>query len=124
MNIFRGLTYIYTSGGYPISAVFRNFNFLGRGYIWHIPRPIIIMALVFIIFIMFLNYIKWGLYIYCVGGNGTASQLFGVNIKLVKIISYTIGGILSSLGGIILASRLNTAIRRQENLFSSWQLLQ
>jgi ribose/xylose/arabinose/galactoside ABC-type transport system permease subunit len=108
MNIFRGLTYIYTGGGYPISDVPRNFDFLGRGYIWHIPVPIIIMALVFIIFIMFLKYIKWGLYIYCVGGNETASQLFGVNIKLVKIISYIIGGILSSLGGIILASRLNS----------------
>jgi ribose/xylose/arabinose/galactoside ABC-type transport system permease subunit len=66
------------------------------------------MALIFVIFIWFLNYTKYGLYIYCVGGNETASKLFGVNIKLVKVVAYVLGSVLASLGGVILASRLNS----------------
>jgi ribose/xylose/arabinose/galactoside ABC-type transport system permease subunit len=108
MYIFRGLAYIYTGGGYPISNVPKNFDILGRGYMGFIPIPIIIMAVVFIVFIWFLNYTKYGLYIYCVGGNETASKLFGVNINLVKIIAYVMGSVLASLGGVILASRLNS----------------
>jgi ribose/xylose/arabinose/galactoside ABC-type transport system permease subunit len=108
MYIFRGLAYIYTGGGYPISNVPKNFDILGRGYLAYIPIPIIVMALIFCIFIWFLNYTKYGLYIYCVGGNETASKLFGVNVKLVKLMSYVIGSVLASLGGIILASRLNS----------------
>jgi ribose transport system permease protein len=108
MYIFRGLAYIYTGGGYPISNVPKNFDILGRGYIGYIPVPIVIMVLIFVIFIWFLNYTKYGLYIYCVGGNETASKLFGVNVKLVKIVAYVMGGALASLGGIILASRLNS----------------
>ncbi len=107
MYIFRGATYLYTRGGYPISDVPEKFDLLGRGYIWRIPIPIIIMTIIFVIFILFLNYTKYGLYIYCVGGNETASKLFGINVKFIKIMAYMIGGLLSSLGGIILASRLN-----------------
>ena len=117
MYIFRGVTYLYTRGGYPISDVPEKFSLLGRGYIWHIPIPIIIMAIVFIIFILFLNYTRYGLYMYCVGGNETASKLFGVNVKWIKIVAYMIGGLLSSLGGIILASRLNMGNPKSGELF-------
>ena len=108
MYVFRGLSYIYTKGGYPISNVPKNFDMIGRGYIWFIPIPIIIMIIVFLIFILFLNFTKYGLYIYCSGGNETAAKLFGVNVSLVKIIAYIIGGTLAALGGLILASRLNS----------------
>ena len=108
MYVFRGLSYVYTKGGYPISNVPKNFDMIGRGYVWFIPIPIIIMIIVFVLFILFLNYTKYGLYIYCVGGSETASKLFGVNNNLVKIIAYILGGTLAALGGLILASRLNS----------------
>ena len=109
MYIFQGITNLYAGGGYTaISGVPKGFDLIGSGYIWHIPIPIIIMAIVFVIFILFLKYTKYGLYIYCVGGNETASKLFGVNVKLIKLMAYMIGGLLSALGGSVLASRLNS----------------
>ncbi len=118
MFIFRGATFIYAGGSYTsIAKVPEKFDLLGKGYIWRIPIPIIIMAIVFVVFILFLNYTKYGLYIYCVGGNETASKLFGINVKFIKIMAYMIGGLMSSLGGIILASRLNSGNPQAGELF-------
>jgi ribose/xylose/arabinose/galactoside ABC-type transport system permease subunit len=108
MNALRGLAYIYTNGGVPISKVPSGFSWLGREYLWFIPVPVVIMLLLFIIFSLFLNYTKSGIYLYAVGGNEKASGLSGINVKWVKILAYVIGGGLAAVSGVILASRLNS----------------
>ncbi|MGB9797547.1 MAG: ABC transporter permease, partial [bacterium] len=47
--------------------------------------------------------------IYAIGGNEQAAFLSGININRVKIIVYTLSGLLSGLAGIVLASRLSSA---------------
>ena len=108
MNALRGLAYIYTNGGVPISKVPSGFSWLGREYLWFIPVPVVIMLALFLVFSLFLNFTKSGIYLYAVGGNEKASGLSGINVKWVKILAYVIGGGLAAVSGVILASRLNS----------------
>jgi ribose/xylose/arabinose/galactoside ABC-type transport system permease subunit len=108
MNALRGLAYIYTRGGVPISKVPAGFSWIGREYISFVPVPVVIMLLLFLVFSFFLNYTKSGVYIYAVGGNEKASNLSGISVAWVKILAYVIGGGLAATSGVILASRLNS----------------
>jgi ribose/xylose/arabinose/galactoside ABC-type transport system permease subunit len=108
MNALRGMAYIYTNGGVPISRVPSGFSWLGREYLWLVPVPVVIMLVLFLVFAAFLNYTKSGIYLYAVGGNEKASSLSGLRVKWVKILAYVIGGGLAAVSGVILASRLNS----------------
>ena len=51
----------------------------------------------------------FGRYIYSIGGNAEAAKLSGINVDRIRILVYTLSGLLSAFGGIILASRLGAA---------------
>ncbi len=112
MILLRGATLVFTSGK-PIPVTGENisstFRWIGTGNIFGIPTPIIIMAIVFVLCYYLLNHIKFGRYIYAVGGNEKAAQLSGVNTDKIKIMAYTISGILAAVAGIIVTSRLSSA---------------
>lgn len=82
---------------------------VGKGYLWWIPVPVIIMIIVFIILYFLLNNTVFGRQVYAVGGNEEAAKLSGVKTDNIKIAVYSITGMMSVLAGIILMSRLNSA---------------
>ncbi|MBE0451234.1 MAG: ribose ABC transporter permease [Clostridia bacterium] len=112
MTVFRGITLVFTDGK-PISAGYeKNAEFLsniGNGYFIGIPIPIIIMILVFIIGFYVLTQTTLGRYVYSLGGNEEATKLSGVNTDRIKIMVYTISGVLAALAGIIITARLSSA---------------
>ncbi len=105
MSIARGLCYIITQG-YPISNLNESFLFLGQGSIFQIPTAIWCMVVVAILFSIFLNKTVTGRRIYAVGGNEEATRISGVNTSRIKILVYTLSGVLAGLAGIITASKL------------------
>lgn len=112
MTLLRGVTMVYTDGR-PISTGFSDtadaFAFLGTGYLFGIPVPIWLMAIVFLISWYVLKHTKMGRYIYALGGNEAATQLSGINVDKVKIFVFTVSGFLSALAGLIVTSRLSSA---------------
>lgn len=108
MTIYRGLTLVYTEGR-PITGLNENFAFVGRGYLFGIPMPIIWMSLAFIVLYIILKYTTFGRHVYALGGNEEAALLSGINTSRVKVMVYGISGLLAALSGIILTSRLNSA---------------
>jgi D-xylose transport system permease protein len=50
----------------------------------------------------------FGRHVYAVGGNAEAARRAGINVKLIKILVFTISGAMAAMGGIIFASRLNS----------------
>lgn len=110
MTIFRGVTLVYTDGK-PITGLSDSITFemIGRGYLFGIPFPIIIMLIVFLILFFILNNTVFGRQVYAVGGNEEAATLSGIKTDRVKIWVYSLTGMLSVLAGIILTSRLNSA---------------
>ena len=51
---------------------------------------------------------RFGRHVYAVGGNAEAARRAGINVKLIRILVFTISGAMAGLGGIIFASRLNS----------------
>lgn len=107
MTIGRGLALIISKGR-PISNLSDEFNFIGGGNIAGIPFPIIVMLLAFGICSIVLNKTTLGRYIYAVGGNELAARASGIQVNQIKMWVYSICGLLSALGGILLTSRITT----------------
>nr|WP_149846665.1 ribose ABC transporter permease [Paenibacillus sp. 37] len=110
MTIFRGLTLVYTNGN-PITGLGDNllFQLFGRGYLLGIPVPAITMLITFMILWIVLHKTAFGRKTYAIGGNEKASIISGIKVNRVKIMIYSLTGMLAALAGAILTSRLNSA---------------
>ncbi|MBE1442979.1 MULTISPECIES: ribose ABC transporter permease RbsC [unclassified Paenibacillus] len=110
MTIFRGLTLVYTNGN-PITGLGDSLTFqmFGRGYMLGIPVPAVTMIIAFVILWVVLNKTSFGRKTYAIGGNEKASIVSGIKVPRVKIMIYSLAGMLSALAGAILTSRLNSA---------------
>lgn len=112
MTIFRGATYVFTNGN-PITGKAMNnsfvFQFIGRGYFFGIPVPVILMIIAFIILYVLLHKMTFGRKTYALGGNEKAAFVSGIKVNITKNWIYVISGIMSSAAGMILISRLSSA---------------
>ncbi|KQL54075.1 ribose ABC transporter permease [Heyndrickxia shackletonii] len=110
MTVFRGLTLVYTDGN-PITGLSnsRLFQLFGRGYQFGIPVPAITMIIAFVILYLILHKTSFGRKTYAIGGNEKAAMISGIKVTKVKVMIYSLAGVLSALAGAILTSRLDSA---------------
>ena len=108
MSVGRGAALLYTDGR-PISGFSQEFRLLATGEILHIPTPVVLMVMIYIIAHIILTKTKFGRYTYAIGGNEEAAILSGVRVKFYKSMVYGFCGLLSGLAAIILTARLNSA---------------
>ncbi|ENY2590886.1 ribose ABC transporter permease [Enterobacter hormaechei] len=112
MLLLRGVTMVYTNGS-PINTGFTDnadlFGWFGIGRPLGVPTPVWIMAIVFLAAWYMLHHTRLGRYIYALGGNEAATRLSGISVNKVKIIVYSLCGLLASLAGIIEVARLSSA---------------
>lgn len=110
MTIYRGLTLVYTDGK-PITGIGDSFifQFMGRGYLFGIPFPIILTLIVLLILFVLLHKMTFGRKTFAIGGNEKASFIAGIKSDRIKIMIYAISGMMASIAGIIITSRLNSA---------------
>ena len=73
-----------------------------------VPVPVIIMAVVLLVFAFFLSKTYMGRYFYSVGSNSEATRLCGLNTRKIQILAYAMCGFLSAVGAIIMTSRVNS----------------
>lgn len=67
-----------------------------------IPNPVLLMAVVALIFTYLTNNTKFGRYSYALGGNQEATRLSGVNIKANIFYVFVLMGMLTGVAGIVL----------------------
>ncbi|MGJ0629052.1 ribose ABC transporter permease [Xenorhabdus bovienii] len=112
MLLLRGVTRVYTDGS-PINTGFSDnaelFGWFGIGRPLGVPTPVWIMLLVFAAAWYILHHTRLGRYIYALGGNESATRLSGINVDKIKIIVYSLCGLLAALGSIIEVARLSSA---------------
>ena len=109
MTIARGMTYVY-SDGRPISNLRTEFLTIGKGSIAGIPIPTLILAVVFILGSIMLTKLKFGRYVYAVGGNENAAMVSGINVKRIKMMVYVLSGIACGIAAIILTARVSAGL--------------
>lgn len=110
MTIFRGLTLVYTDGN-PITGIGDSFIFkyMGRGYLFGIPFPVIIMLIFFGLLFVLLHKMTFGRKTFAIGGNEKASFIAGIKSDRIKVLIYALSGMMASIAGVIITSRLNSA---------------
>lgn len=110
MTIFRGATLVFTNGN-PITGIGDSFifKFIGRGYLFGIPFPVVVMLLCFAVLFVLLHKMTFGRKVFAIGGNEKAAFIAGIKSDRIKIAIYAISGMMASVAGIIITSRLNSA---------------
>ena len=76
---------------------------------FEIPNAVLILFGAAIIAHLILSRTILGRYTYALGSNEEATRLSGVNVAAWKTAVYTLGGLFSGIGGVLMASRLNSA---------------
>ena len=107
-NIALGINYFITRGR-PIYGEFPpGFAAIGRGYLAGIPVPVIIAIAVLVVGIIFTQKTIFGRHMYAIGGSIISAKHAGINTDRYRIFGLTLSGLLASIAGIVLASRLGS----------------
>ncbi|HSB07187.1 MAG TPA: ABC transporter permease, partial [Thermodesulfobacteriota bacterium] len=105
MGVFEGIS-LFSNKGESIYWSESIFNFIGNGYLFSIPFPVWLAAITLMIVYVFLYKTSFGVNVFAIGGHEEGLRLAGVNVGRQKILIYTVSGLLASIGGIILSSRI------------------
>lgn len=108
LSIARGLTMLWT-GGFPITRLGDSFGFMGSGHLIGIPMPVWISVALIAVFVVLMKRTRFGRNVYAVGGNEKAATLSGLNVNRIKLLVYTLGGLLSGVAGLLVTARLDSA---------------
>lgn len=106
MSVARGLALVI-SGGSPVINLSDDFINLATGNFLGVPLLSYYLIAVVMIMAFVLNQTVFGRHVYLIGGNATAARVSGINVKRNLLGVYTIAGVLSGLGGLLMASRTN-----------------
>ncbi|MDQ6826369.1 MAG: ABC transporter permease [Candidatus Eremiobacteraeota bacterium] len=108
MLMARGLSY-KISHGRPVGLNSDAFSNIGIGYIVNtIPISVIWMALIVFVFSVLLTRMRFGRYVFAIGGNEEASRLAGINVARIKTLVYVISGVCAAVTGFLLMSRFSS----------------
>ncbi len=94
------------TGAKSVTVADPMFAIFGRGSVFGIPIPVILLAIATVVFMVVLKQTPSGVHIYAVGGNVDASRLAGINIGRKILMVYAISGVCAGIGGVITTSRL------------------
>ncbi|QYR21308.1 ABC transporter permease [Paenibacillus sp. sptzw28] len=107
MIIYRGIAYIVledqASGQFP-----DWFSFLGWGYVGTIPFILIVFAVFAVLSSLLLHRTTFGRRVYAMGSNMTASRFSGVQVDKIRIIVFTLAGLMSAITALFLTSRMGS----------------
>ena len=118
MSIYRGLVSLPT-GGAPLMISDPNWQAIGASHFLGLPLIIWILLILFLANHIALSMTVFGRQTYLTGGNREAALYSGIRVGRVKIIVFTLSGIMSAIAGILLSSRLYSA---QTNAGVSYEL--
>ena len=107
MQIVRGLAFIACDGR-PIGVIDEGFFTLGISSFLGVPTPVWIMIFCFVVFGILLNRTIFGRNTLAVGGNREAAYLAGIAVTRLKIVIFTLQGLIAGFARVILASRMTS----------------
>jgi ribose transport system permease protein len=99
---------LYYVGGAPQGYLTDNWRAFGRNYIENlpligrIPIALIILIVIAIFSYIIFNRTNFGKQILAIGDNVRASQLSGVRVRLIRVITFIICSILAVIGGVLI----------------------
>jgi ribose transport system permease protein len=105
-SLFRGLAFIINNG--KTEQIFdKAFLVIGIERILGLPVSVWVLLVMLAAFTVLLRYTTFGRSVYIIGGNPVAARLAGINSQRLVTKLYIICAALTSLGGVMLAARMN-----------------
>lgn len=109
MAIFQGISYLISESK-TYHNLPRAFMYIGQGRIFGwLPINVVIMIVLVVIVGFVMTKTTIGRKVYAAGDNPEAARLAGLNVAKIKVLSFTVAGILVGIGAILLASRAGSA---------------
>lgn len=96
-------------GGLPVYGLPASLKWLGQYNLFNtVPVLVIVMLVMVLIAVFILEKTYTGRYFYAIGSNEEATNLSGINADKVRIIAYTLSGILVGIAGILMLGRIGS----------------
>ena len=108
MSAYRGLTLII-SNGLPVRGFSTGYVQVMNSLNSSVPLPVILSLVLACVAFFVLKYLKFGQYLFALGGNEEATRLSGIGTAKMKIMTYAFSGFCSVLAAIIFLGRLGAA---------------
>jgi ribose transport system permease protein len=90
-----------------------SITWIGGGFIFGVPAPILFFALVALLGFAFLRYTNQGRFIYAIGDNFAAARISGAPVRPTIVLQYAVSATVAYLAGLITATAvasMNTAV--------------
>ena len=71
-----------------------------------IPFPVLLLSILAVIGVFIARKTAFGRHIYAIGGNIEAARLSGINVEKIKLMIFSINGLMVAIAGLILSARL------------------
>ncbi|MPV51006.1 ABC transporter permease [Pseudactinotalea sp. HY160] len=108
-SIARGLANLITDGRQIIGYPDWFFQLSSNRYIGVLSVTVLVMIVTFAIGGIYLKRRPGGRSLYAIGGGKDVARLAGLKVKKITTMTYVWAGLLAGLGGVILATRLNSS---------------
>lgn len=108
LSVLQGLTLMYTGGKNELvmNPEATWFAFIGRGYIYGIPFPVLLLIALAVCLYILLSRTVFGRQVMAVGGNETASMFSGIRARRTVFFAYLISGFMTAVAAIVFGSRV------------------
>ena len=107
LGVARGFALVL-SNGVSIYGLPPEIVWLGQGRPFGVPTPVIVLLLTALIAHVALAHTRFGVYAQVIGDNEGAARAMGVRVERMKVLIYTLSGLLSGLAGLLFAARINS----------------
>ena len=102
-GLAEGISQARSVRGYP-----EWFYVLGQGEVLGVPTQLWILFVAIVIFWIVLSRTTFGRALYAIGHNETAARYSAIKVDRIKVIIYSLSGLMSGLAGVIFVSRVST----------------
>ena len=107
-GVYGGINLVLTKGK-AITGIPEDIYFLGKGNLGPVPIPFVISIIVLMIILFMVKKTKTGRYIYAIGNSREVAKILGIKVDKIRIMIYSIVGLISSLAGILYVARLGSS---------------
>jgi simple sugar transport system permease protein len=112
----RGVAQLITDGQI-ITFNDPRLTYLCNGHLLGVPFPVLMVASMLLVTLLWTRKTAWGLFIECVGDNEKATFYSGINSRAIQFIVYSFSGLCAGVAGLLAASNIKGADSNHAGLF-------
>ena len=117
-GVYAGVTLVLTKG-YAITSIPESVLWIGQGSISVFPISFVLSIGVLILAVFFVKKTRTGRYVYAIGNSKPAAEILGIRVDRVRILVFSIAGLISAPAWVVYVARLASA---QTTIGTTWAL--